>query len=206
MALEDTTKRIKAFLAGAEIENYRAGRLLNEVEASKSYKEGFKSFHAYLLSLVEKKKLSWVYKLLTVALYFAESDAPYGIENLYDLYGLQQAAFPAQQPSDLLRGTHTFKDPDGVGHVLDFQQDHTRATLEELLALFHARHKPNVELHTNEAQWMDKVLRQDKKDGVMFSYSLRERPHEAETLIQLTLEGEGGVFDTLFDDLSEGDS
>jgi hypothetical protein len=204
MALDDTTKRIKAFLGGAEVENYRAGRLLNEVEASKSYKEGFKSFHAYLLSLVEKKKLASVYKLLTVVLYFAESDAPYGIENLYDLYGLQQAAFPALQPADLLRGTHAFKDPDGVEHVLDFQTDHTRATLEELLALFRARHKAPAALHTSEAQLMDKVLRQDKKDGVMFSYSLRERPHERETLIQLTLEGEGGVFSTLFEDLSEG--
>jgi hypothetical protein len=204
MALEDTTKRIKAFLDGAEVENYRAGRLLAEVESSKAYKEGFKSFHAFLLSLVEKKKLSWIYKLLTVVLYFAESDAPNGIANLYDLYCLQQAAFPALQPADLLRGTHAFKDPDGVEHALDFQKDHTQATLEELLSLFHARHKAQVKLHTDEAIAMDKVLRGDKKDGVLFSYSLRERPYERETLVQLTLEGEGGIFSTLFEDLAEG--
>jgi hypothetical protein len=150
MALADTTQRIKDFLAGAQVENYRAGKLLLEVQTSKAFKkEGFKSFHAYVGSVVEKKQTSWVYRLVTVALYFSEGDAPNGIDNLYDLYALQQVAFPALQPADLVHGTHSFNDADGVEHVLDFEKDHSRSTLETLLALFHAQPKPpKVALHS----------------------------------------------------------
>jgi hypothetical protein len=51
---------------------------------------------------------------------------------------------------------------------------------------------------------MDKVLRADKKDGVSFTYAIRERSPMRETLVTLTIEAPDGVFRTLFEDLSEG--
>jgi len=58
----------------------------------------------------------------------------YGIKPLSSLCNISRELFKDKKPAELLTGRHTFVDPDGDEHVLDFQADHTVQGLKNFIS------------------------------------------------------------------------
>jgi hypothetical protein len=204
MPLTDTTRGIRDNLAGAERDYYRAGKLLIQVRDHKEFKEGgLHSFHAYLKGPLSDVDTTWAYELMDVASYFAEEDAgTYSVTSLEQLCRIQADVFPAQQPSALLTGTHSFTDPDGEVHVLDFQKDHTVKTLKAFLAAHRGRSAPKT-LQSSDGKLLDRALASEKANLDRLSYRIQERVVDGATLVGLFVESVDGTFSGILDDLND---
>jgi hypothetical protein len=204
MPLTDTTKAVRDNLAGAERGYYRAGKLLIQVRDHKEFKEaGLHSFHAYLKGTLSDVDATWAYELMDVASYFAEEDAgTYSVTSLEQLCRIQADVFPSLQPSALLTGTHSFTDPDGEAHVLDFQQDHTVKTLKAFLAAHRARPAPKT-LQSADGKMLDRALADEKGNLDHFTYRVQERVADGTTLVAVTIESADGTFSGILDDLND---